>query len=130
MAGLKTEFRATVIYKVIFGIETPMHELRILFCLAKCRAPAFFNQRHKGRKERLAHVLNKSEIRIPIAGIVIIKENPPDASCAASVRDIEILIRPRLETRIKIAAMRVAMSLLHAVEMRRVLVILQTRVKV
>src|SRR6056297_1863476 len=130
MPGGQPETRAPVIDKVVFRIKPAMDKLHILVRLVPVLHPPLFHQRYESGQKGAPDILRQREIRRPVARIAIIHEDPADTTRPLSVRDIEILVRPFLEMRVNIGAMRVQMRLLGGVKMRRVLVILNAGVEV
>ena len=85
--------------------------------------------RKAGRKARPTS-LDEGEVGLPVAAVVIIEEDTADAARALAMRDVEILVRPFLETRIEIRVMPRAMLFLQGVEMGGVLGIFDAGVQV
>ena len=84
----------------------------------------------KAGKNARPNVLGKSKIRLPIAGVQIIIENPAHASRAAAVRDKEILIRPSLEFGIILRSCASQAACICGVKMRGIFGIFQAGVQI
>ncbi len=107
-----------------------MHQLRFAVGLGPGQVAALFDQRQKGGQEGATDILRKGKVGLPVAGVQIVKENPPHPARPAPVRHEKVFVRPGLEFRIVGGVMPVARGLQHRVEMGGILGVFEAGVKV
>ena len=99
-------------------------QLGILICRAPRRVTALFNQRHIGRLKSRADVLGQRKVDLSIAAALVILKNAADTAGSVRVENKEIRIGPGFETRIVGFTVQVEMHFLLAMELGRIVSVL------
>src|SRR5579863_5616359 len=118
-AGSETEPRAAVVKQVEFNIAPAANKLvAALFGGPGGVHPGPRDPRID-REKRLAHAPHKGKVAVPVAAVEIVEKDPAGAARFAPMRQVEIIVAPRLEARMALRIVTVAGGLEGGVEVFR-----------